>query len=169
VIALIEHASIIALAILLFIAFSPYSLILAIVFTTFRIGEGLIAFYNEKSYWGLVSIARQYSVASGAERESLSDSAGTILETRDFRWNIMHLIFWPIGTFAFSILLVTYEVAPPIIGWLGIVAALVSIPVSGMKLAKRDSKLLFAIGGLLGISFEVIIGGWLLFYSHIIP
>jgi len=164
VIALIEHASIIALAILLFIAFSPYSLILGIVLITFRIGEGLIAFYNEKSYWGLLSIAKQYSTDSGEEKNPLSDLARTILETRDFRWNIMHLIFWPIGTFAFSILLIASGVVPQIIGWLGIIAALVSIPVSGVKLAKHDSKVLFAISGLLGISFEVIIGGWLLFH-----
>lgn len=161
VIALIEHASIIALAILLFIAFRPYGLILGIVLITFRTGEGLIAFYNEKDYWGLPKIARKYGVASGDEKKSLSDSARTILERREYRWNIMHLIFWPVGTLAFSILLVISGVVPPIIGWLGIVAALVSIPVSGRKLGKHDSKVLFAIGGLLGILFEVTIGVWL--------
>ena len=169
VIALIEHASIIALAVLLFIAFGPLSLILAIVLTTFRIGEGLIAFYNEKSYWGLVKIARQYASTSDVEKNALSDLALNILETRDFRWNIMHLIFWPIGTLAFSIVLVTSGVVPPFIGWLGIIAALVSIPVSGIKLAEYDNKVLFGISGLLGISFEIIIGVWLLFYSSSIP
>ena len=72
----------------------------------------MVAFYNEKDYWGLVNIAGQYSVTSGAERNSLSDMARTILETRDFGRSIMHLIFWPIGTFAFSFLLAAYEVAP---------------------------------------------------------
>jgi len=169
VIALIEHASIITLAILLFVAFSPYNLILGIVLITFRMGEGLIAFYNERSYWGLLNMAKQYSGISGTEKESLSDLARTIFKTREFRWNIMHLVFWPIGTFAFSILLLIYQVVPPIIAWLGIVAALLSIPVSGIKLAKHDFKLLFGIGGVLGILFEVSIGGWLLFSSHIIP
>ena len=81
----------------------------------------------------------------------------------------MHLIFWPTGTLAFSALLVTNELASPIIGWGGIAAALLSILVGGMKLAKRDYRFLFAVSGLLGILFEIAIGGWLLFSSHIIP
>jgi hypothetical protein len=67
------------------------------------------------------------------------------------------------------LLLVAYDAGPQFLGWLGIVAALVSIPISGMKLAKRDAKVLFGISGLFGILFEIGIGGWLLFASHIIP
>ena len=39
---LIEHVSIIALAVMLFIAFSSYNLILGLVWMTFRITEGLV-------------------------------------------------------------------------------------------------------------------------------
>ncbi|MHA2082006.1 MAG: DUF4386 family protein, partial [Candidatus Thorarchaeota archaeon] len=42
VIALIEHGCVIALAIMLFIVYSPYSIILGIVWAVVRIGEGLI-------------------------------------------------------------------------------------------------------------------------------
>jgi len=48
VIALIEHFSIILLVIMLFIAFSPYNILLGIVWTIFRIVEGLIQFYIQK-------------------------------------------------------------------------------------------------------------------------
>ncbi|MHA2071832.1 MAG: DUF4386 family protein, partial [Candidatus Thorarchaeota archaeon] len=66
VIALIEHGCVIALAIMLFVAFSPFNLILGIAWTVVRIGEGLIQFNNEKNYWGLLDIAKQYSGTSGA-------------------------------------------------------------------------------------------------------
>ena len=46
---LIEHISIILLAVMLFIAFNQYNIILAIVWTIFRIGESLIQIYNKKS------------------------------------------------------------------------------------------------------------------------
>jgi hypothetical protein len=72
-IALIQNFGIIALAIMLFIAFGSHSVILGIVWITFRIGESLILFYNEKNYWGLLSIARQYSGTGGTEKSSLSD------------------------------------------------------------------------------------------------
>lgn len=119
VIALIGHGAIIALAIMLFIAFGPYSLILGIIWTTFRTGEGLIQFWNEKDFWGLLNIARQYSVAIGAEKNSLSDSASTVLETRDYRFKVSQLL-WAVGTLALSIVLVTTGVVPHFIGWLGI-------------------------------------------------
>ena len=68
VIALMEHFCVVALPIMLFIVFSQYNtilvLILGIVWTTFRIGEGLIQVYNEKNYWRLLNIARQYSSTS---------------------------------------------------------------------------------------------------------
>jgi hypothetical protein len=68
VLALIQHVSIIALAIMLFIVFNPYNLILGIAGTIFRIGEDLIQIYNEINTWGLFNLARQYSGTSGAEK-----------------------------------------------------------------------------------------------------
>jgi hypothetical protein len=176
VLALIEHGSIIALTIMLFIVFSPYNLILGVVWTIFRIGEGLIQFYNEKNYWGLLNIAKRYSGTSGAEKNSLSDLARTIFRTKDSRFKFA-MICWSIGTLAYSVVFVTYGVVPQIIGWLGIVASIlvgfgngvqlvVWIREGDVVLVKPNFKVL-AIGGLLAILFEVILGGWLLFYSII--
>ena len=58
VLGLIEHVSIITLAIMLFVVFSPYSILLGIVWIIFRIGEGLIFIYNENKYRGLLNIRR---------------------------------------------------------------------------------------------------------------
>jgi len=167
VLALIHNGSIIALALMLFIVFSPYNLILGVVWTIFRIGEGLILFYNEKNYWGLVNIVRQYSVTSGAEKNSLSDLARNILKTKNSRWTFAQILF-SIGTLAYLILFVTYGVVPPIIGWFGLVASILYGFGSGINLVKPNFKALGYFGGLLILLFEVVLGGWLLFSSLII-
>jgi len=165
---LTHNVSIIALVVMLFIVFSPYNLILGVVWTIFRIGEVLILFYNEKHYWGLLNIARQYSGTSGAEKNSLSDLARTILKTKEFRFTFAQILF-SIGTIAYSILFVTYGVVPLIIGWLGIVASILFGFGSGIILVKPNFKVPGYLGGLLVMLFEVVLGGWLLFFSHIIP
>jgi hypothetical protein len=162
VLALIEHGSVIALTTMLFIAFSPYNIILGIVWTTFRIGEGLIQYINEPNYWRLIKIAEKYSGTSGSEKNSLSDLARTIFKTKDSRFKVA-MICWSIGTLAYSIVIVTSEVVPQIIGWLGIVASILVGFSTGIKLVKPIVKDFTAIGGLSAILFEVIIGGWLLF------
>ena len=165
-IALIEYVRVIALAVMLFIAFSPFNLILGIVWTTIRIGEGLICIYSEIDHWGLINIAREYSGSSGAKKNSLSDLARTILQTKNSRFEFAQFLF-SIGTLAYSIVFVISEVVPPIIGWLGIVASILTGFGSGIKLIKPNFKVVLAIGVLLLILFEVIIGGWLIFSSFI--
>jgi hypothetical protein len=159
--ALIEHGSVIALTIMLFAAFSPYNIILGIVWTICRIAEGLIQFYNEPKYWRLINIAKQYSSVSESEKNSLSDLARTIFKTKDIRFKFA-MICWSIGTLAFSIVLVTYEVVPTIIGWLGIIASFLVGFGTVIKIVKPNSKDFTTVGGLSAILFEVIIGGWLL-------
>ncbi len=114
VLAHIHNVSVITLAILLFIVFSSYNFILGIVWIIFRIGEGLILSYNDKNYGGILNIARKYSSTSGSEKTSLSDLACTITKTKSYRFALV-FIFWAIGTLAFSILLVTYGVVPPLL------------------------------------------------------
>jgi len=159
--ALIEHGSVIALTIMLFIAFSSYNIILGIIWTIFRTGEGLIQFYNEPSYWGLINIAKRYSRANGAEKKSLSDSALSIFKAKDTRFKYA-MICWTIGTLAFSIVLVTSGVVPAIIGWLGIVASILVGLHTGIKLINPNIKNP-PIGALVAIIFEIIIGGWLIY------
>lgn len=161
VLALIEHGSVIALTILLFMVFSPYNILLGIVLLIFRIGEGLIQFINEPNYWSLIKIAKKYSDNSGVDKNSLSDFARNIFKTKDKRFKFA-MICWSIGTLAFSIMLVNSEIAPQIVGWLGIVSSILVGFGTGMKLVKPNFKG-EVIGGLSAILFEVIIGGWLLF------
>ena len=57
--ALVEHGAIIALAIVMFVVFGPYSLILGSVWLIARTVEGLINYSNQKDYWGLLKLAKQ--------------------------------------------------------------------------------------------------------------
>jgi len=162
VLALIEHGSIISLAVMLFLAFSPYNMMLAVIWTISRITEGLIVFHNEKNYWELLNLARQYSVSSGAEKNSLSDLGRNILKTKNFRLAFAQ-IFFTIGTLSYSILFVTSGVVPEIIGWFGIVASILYGFANGIILAKpHKAKQFFAVG-LLILIFELVLGSWLLF------
>ncbi len=162
VLVLIEHVIIISLAVTLFIAFSSYSMVLAVVWTISRTVEGSIQIYNKRSYWGLLKMARQYSGASGAEKDALLDLVRGILKTKNSIFAFAQVLF-SIGTLAYSILFVIYGVVPPIIGWFGIVA---SIPYgfgNGIMLVKPDFKALWNLGGLLILIYEAVLGGWLLF------
>ena len=162
VLVLMEHVSIISLAVTLFIAFGSYNIILGIVWAIFRIGEGSIQIYNKKSYWGLLNIARQYSVSSGAEKNALIDSGRSILKTKNSVFTSAQVLF-SIGTLAYSILFVVYGVVPPVIGWFGIVASILYGFGNGIVRVKPKCKVLWNLGGLLIWIFEIVLGGWLLF------
>ena len=164
--ALVEHGCVILLTVLLFIISSPYSILLGIILLIFRIGEGLIQYINEPNYWKLINIAKQYSDTSGAEKNSLSDLAHTIFKTKDIRFKFA-MICWSIGTLAFSIIIVTSDVIPQIIGWLGIVSSILVGFGTGIKLVKTNFKALWSLGGLLILIFETVLGGWLLFSTLI--
>ena len=161
---LIEHVSIILLAVMLFIAFNQYNIILGIVWAIFRIGEGLIQIYNKKNYWGLLNIARQYSGTSGAEKNALIDLGRSILKSKNSNFTFAQILF-SIGTLAYSILFVTIEVVPEIVGWFGIVASILYGFGNGIMLVKPKFKGLWNLGGLLILIFEIVLGGWLLFSS----
>jgi len=159
--ALVEHGCVILLTILLFIISSSYIILLGIILLIFRIGEGLIQYINEPNYWKLINIAKQYSDSNGAEKNSLSDSAHTLFKTKDIRFKFA-MICWSIGTLAFSIIIVTSDIIPQIIGWLGIVSGILVGFGTGIKLVKPNFKGEI-IGALFAMLFEIIIGGWLLF------
>ena len=168
VLILIEHLGIISLAVSLFIAFSMYNIVLGIVWCISRIGEALIQIYDKKNYWGLLNLAINYSETSGAEKDALIDSGHGILKTKDSIFSFAQILF-SIGTFAYSVLFVTYGVVPAIIGWFGIVASILYGFGNGIFLIKPNFKVLWNIGGLLILLFELVLGGWLMWYSVIIP
>ena len=161
--ALLEHGTIIALAITLFLAFNSFNITLAVIWTISRITEGLINFYNEKNYWGLLNIARQYSVSSGAEKKSLNELVRNILKTKNRVLAFAQILF-SIGTLSYSILFATSEAVavPTLIGWFGIVSSILYGVASGIIIVKPDKARKFFVVGLLILIFELVLGGWLL-------
>jgi len=168
-IALIHNVCVIVLTILLFIVYSPYNIILGIVLLVFRTGEGLMLIYNDKKYGELLETARKHSSASDAEKSSLSDLTRTFIKVKGDRF-VFAMLLWGVGTLAFSIALVTYNLVPPIIGWLGIIAGISQILGNGIKLKKPDLKIIngiFAFFSLAALLFELILGVWLLIFSYL--
>ena len=166
--ALVEHGAIITLAIVLFVAFSPYNLILGSVWLISRTVEGLIVFNNEKNYWGLLPLSKQYSGSSGAEKTAVSDSGRSTLETKESRFTLAQILF-SIGTLAYSLVFAIYGAVPTIIGWFGIVAASLYGLGNGIIVVNPKNKSLAALGGLLIFLFEAVLGVWLLYSSLFIP
>jgi len=158
---ILEHIGIISLAIMLFLTFNSYSLLLAAIWTVSRITEGLIQIINKKSYWNLVNISIQYTEANETEKKSLSNLTYKILKAKNFAFTFAQILF-SVGTISYSILFVTSGVVPELIGWFGIVASLIYGFGSGIKLAKTNIKAVWSIGGLLILIFELILGLWLM-------
>ncbi|GAF87744.1 unnamed protein product [marine sediment metagenome] len=123
--------------------------------------------YDKKNYWGLLSIAKKYSATSGAEEDELIDLGRSILKTKEFRFGIAQL-FFSIGTIAYSILFVISGDVLAIIGWFGIVASILYGVGNGIFLIKPNFKVLWNLGGLLILLFEIVLGGWLMISSFII-
>lgn len=165
---LIEHLGIIALAVMLFIALSPYDPILAIIWTVSRTVEGLIQIYFKKKYWRLLDLARRYSVAGDSEKDAVIESARLILKTKSSIFSFSQLLF-VVGTLAYLVVFIIRGVAPVFIGWFGIVAAILYGLGNGMTFVKPDSTVLLKAGGLLILLLELVLGGWLIFTPTIIP
>ncbi|MHA2176130.1 MAG: DUF4386 domain-containing protein [Candidatus Hodarchaeales archaeon] len=162
---ILEHATIIVLAIMLFIAFSQFNILLGVIWIIFRGGEGVLNIYGKKNYWGLLNITKQYSDASGAEKNELVDRGSSIIKAKNSLFALTQIMF-SIGTLAYSILFVTYETTVPvIIGWFGIVAAITYGLGNGIQQVKPNFEALWQVGGLLVLIFELILGGWLLIFS----
>ena len=155
-----EHIAIIAIPVMLFLAFSIHSMILAIVWTVSRTVEGLVQIYTKRTYWGLLGLAEQYSVTDGDARQALIDQGRRILEVKNAVFKSAQILF-SIGTFAYSVLFVIYGVVPASIGWFGLVSSVIYGLGNGVVLMKPDSRALWSVGGLLILIFELILGIWL--------
>ena len=158
---LFEHIGIICLALILFLAFNSYSIILAYIWTISRISEASIQIIYKTKYWNLQKIANQYPNETEDEQESLRKLAKHILKTKNTIFYVSQL-FFSIGTLSYSILFSNYEVIPIIFGWFGIIASIIYGFGNGIKFFKPNFNSFWGLGGLLILIFELILGFWLL-------
>ena len=162
---LIEHISIIALAATLFVAFSGYSIVLAVIWTFSRSVESLMQIYHKKDYWRLLNLAYRYSDGAG-NNDELIEQAGDILKSKSSNFSLSQ-VFFSIGTLAYSILFVLYGVLPLIIGWSGIIAGTLYGLGNSLTPVKTKFKIILYPGALLILVFEAVLGGWLLFVHNV--
>jgi hypothetical protein len=162
---LIEHTSIIVLAAILFVAFSSYNVVLALIWLISRTAEGLIQIYYKRFYWGLLCLARQYTGTRSGNSKELLNRASIILKTKSVSFSAAQILF-SIGTLAYSILFVAYGVLPLFIGWLGIIAGFLYGLGNWLTPLNPKFKFILYPGALLVLVFEAILGGWLIF-AHI--
>ncbi|UCG03444.1 MAG: hypothetical protein JSW11_05510 [Candidatus Heimdallarchaeota archaeon] len=59
------------------------------------------------------------------------------------------------------------DIVPPVIAWIGIVASVIVGIYYGIKLVRPNYEGILALGGLLAILFEILIGCWLLLFGFI--
>ena len=163
VLIVLEHLGIIFLAITLFIAFGRYNIFLGILWFFSRLAEGSIQIYDKKNYWRLLYIASEYASSSGAEKNKLNESARSILETKNSVFLNAQILF-SAGTLSYSIVFVDYGIVPIFIGWLGIVASIIYGFGNIIYLRNLSLKVIWGIGGLLILLFELILGIWLMFF-----
>ncbi len=165
---IVEHAVIVTLALLLFIAFSPFNILLGIVWLASRGVEGLIQINNKRKFLSLSDIAGQYSSATDVDKERLSNQALSLLKGKNSTFTIAQMLF-SIGTLAYSITFVIYLIVPELLAWFGIIAAAIYGLGNAIYRVRPSFKVLWDLGGLLIFIYELILGGWLLFASFIFP
>ncbi|TFG23315.1 MAG: DUF4386 family protein [Promethearchaeota archaeon] len=163
---LLEHSCIISLAITLFLAFNQYNILLGIIWLVSRIIEGAIQIYNKRSFWRLIDIAKEYSASSSSKKEESINLGHEILKKKNLIFAISQILFF-IGTLAYSLVFIMYEVIPVFIGWFGVIASVIYGIGNVIFLIKPTSKIIWSLGGLLIFVFEAILGGCLIFISFL--
>jgi hypothetical protein len=121
---------------------------------------------NKRNFIGLADIATEYSKSPETEKKDLEFKTVALLKSKNSTFTIAQLLF-SIGTFAYSLVFVMYAILPILIGWFGIVAAIIYGLGNAVYRVKPNSKTLWNIGGLFIFIFELVLGGWLVISSFI--
>jgi hypothetical protein len=163
IVAIASHLGIVAITGTLFLAFSQYNRQLALIGSIFRLGEALVMIYAEVGILRLLDLAKEYALTD-SNKESLRLLGDQILQTKNTRVDL-GLLLLSIGALAYCISFVQSGAAPAMIAWLGLAAGIISAIGILVKLASGFSTL-SVVGMLLMMVFEVVFGGWLLFFSR---
>ena len=157
-----SHLGILMISGALFIAFSSYNKQLALIGSISRIGEALVMIYGEVIVLRLIDLAREY-VSVNSNKESLRLVGDQILRTKNTGVDL-GLLLLSIGAIAYCLMFVQSSAIPSRIAWLGLTAGVISVVGIVIKFVSRFSSIAI-IGMVLMMVFEVIFGGWLLFFS----
>ncbi|MFA9406890.1 MAG: DUF4386 domain-containing protein [Anaerolineales bacterium] len=161
VIDLISHVSIVALAAMLFITFSPFNRSLALLGTLWRLAEGSILALNEVNNLVLLDVSQKSASATGNQSVVL-ESIGRMLISIE-GWGLkIGLVFLAAGSSVYAILFVTSGALPLALGWFGVIA---SILAAGGILLNLINPNLSMASFLILIPYEIVLGFWLLIWG----
>lgn len=155
---LVSHFSIIALAGLLYLAFSPYNKSLALLGTLWRVAEGTIMALNEINYIMLLAVAQKFVSTVGAETSALETIGRTLIQAEDWGLKI-GFAFLALGHLVYAILFVSSRSVPLALGWFGILASVLAA--GGILLNIINPNISMASAVVL-IPYELVLGVWLL-------
>ena len=158
---MISHVSIIALAGLLYIAFSPYNQTLALLGTLFRVAEGTIIAFTEASNLVLLDVSQRSASATDAPAVALESMGRTIISMGEWGYKI-GLTFLVIGSLMYAILFVTSGAVPLAIGWFGVIASILAGVGILLNLINPNLSM---VGFLVMIPYEIVLGFWLLIWG----
>lgn len=164
-IAIISHLGIVAITGMLFLAFSSYNRQLSLIGSVSRLGEALVLLYNEVNVLRLLDLAKEYALTN-SNKESLRLLGDQILQIKNARF-LLGLLLLGIGALAYCIMFVQSGAIPSMIAWLGLVSAIITIIGILVNFASGFGTV-YVIGMLSMMVFEVVFGGWLLFFSSAI-
>jgi hypothetical protein len=162
-IAIASHLGILAITGMLFISFSKFNRLLALVGSVFRLGEALAMIYGEITVLKLIDIAKEFALA-GSNKVSLRILGDQILQKKNIGVDL-GLLLLSLGAIAYCVLFIQNGAVPSMFGWLGLAAGVISAVGILIKFVSGFSALA-VIGMVLMMVFEVSFGGWLLFFSH---
>jgi len=161
VIDLISHVSIVALAAMLFIAFSPFNRSLALLGTMWRVAEGTILAFNEVNNLVLLDVSQKSASATGNQSVVLESIGRVLISTEGWGLKI-GLVFLVAGSLVYAILFVTSGAIPLALGWFGVIA---SILAAGGILLNLINPNLSMASFLILIPYEIVLGFWLLIWG----
>lgn len=162
VIDLVSHASIIALAGLLFIAFGPYGRALALIATLLRVAEGTILAINEVTNLVFLDVSQKSASAEGAQALALESMGRMLISTEQWGLKIA-LAFLALGALLYAILFVTSGAIPLPLGWFAVIAAILAVVGRWLVLVNPNVPMVLQASFVPYILFEIVFGFWLLF------
>lgn len=157
-----SHLGIVAITVMLYLAFSSYNRQYALIGSVLRMGEALVMIFSEVSVIRILDLAKEY-VLSDSNKEALRSTAAQIMQIKNTRVDI-GLLFLSIGAVVYCILFIQSASVPSNIAWLGLTAGIISGIGIVIKLFSGFSTISM-IGMVMMMVFEITFGGWLLI-SH---
>jgi hypothetical protein len=149
----VSYITLIALAGTLYLLFRSHNQTLALLGTLFLVAASAILIVHDMTNMALTPIARDFVTTSGAEAVALQTVGVSMIITAKWGVSIGFTCF-ALGTLMYSVLIVSSEGLPRALGWLGIVASVLTF---GTWLAQIDEGL-----NLVGMALFIPMMLWLL-------